>query len=390
VRGARLLAGAVLALSAVSVIQFSSSTGAVGAASLPPIKHVWIIMLENQNYASTFGSPQDDPYLATTLPGQGALLTQYYATGHESNDNYLAIVSGQPPNPATQGDCQFFVGFPVGSVDNGVETGTGCVYPTSISNIGLQLTRHNLSWKAYEQDMGNDPEREAAACGHPTLNSRDGTQSAESGDGYASRHDPFVYFASVTNYPNYCEHRVVALGNTNGAMPKAALPGETGLVTDLKSAKTTPTYSFITPNLCRDGHDDPCKNQTGAGSSLANIDVFLQTWVPKIKQSPAYQQGGLIEVTFDESDGAQSDSSACCGETAGPASPLPGITGPGGGRIGTVLISPFVKPGTTTSEPYNHYSALATDEKLFHLPLLGEARTVTSSFGSDIFTAYRK
>jgi hypothetical protein len=173
-------------------------------------------------------------------------------------------------------------------------------------------------------------------------------------------------------------------------MPKAALPGETGLVTDLKSAKTTPTYSFITPNLCRDGHDDPCKNQTGAGSSLADIDVFLQTWVPKIKQSPAYQQGGLIEVTFDESDGAQSDSSACCGETAGPASPLPGITGPGGGRIGTVLISPFIKPGTTTSEPYNHYSTLATDEKLFHLSLLGEARTVTSSFGSDIFTAYRK
>ena len=38
---------------------------------------------------------------------------------------------------------------------------------------------------------------------------------------------------------------------------------------------------------------------------------------------------------------------------------------------------------------YNHYSTLATDEKLFGLPLLGEARTVTSTFGSDVFTAYK-
>ena len=112
--------------------------------------------------------------------------------------------------------------------------------------------------------------------------------------------------------------------------------------------------------------------------------------MPKITASAAYQHGGLIEITFDESDGAQTDATACCGETAGPASPLPGITGPGGGRIGAVLLSPFIKPGTTSAVAYNHYSTLATDEKLFGLPLLGEAKTVTSTFGSDVFTAYQK
>ena len=54
-----------------------------------------------------------------------------------------------------------------------------------------------------------------------------------------------------------------------------------------------------------------------------------------------------------------------------------------------MLLSPFITPGTTSDVAYNHYSTLATDEQLFGLPLLGEARTVTSTFGSDVFTAYK-
>jgi hypothetical protein len=125
----------------------------------------------------------------------------------------------------------------------------------------------------------------------------------------------------------------------------------------------------------------------GGASALADIDSFLSTWIPQIMASPAYRQGGLIEVTFDESSGPQSDSSSCCGELPGPLSLLPGITGPGGGRVGAVLLSPFIQPGTVSTTPYNHYSTLATDEQLLGLPRLGEARTVTSSFGADVFTA---
>ena len=61
--------------------------------------------------------------------------------------------------------------------------------------------------------MGNDPTREAAACGHPALGSVDHTQSANAGDGYATRHDPFVYFESVTTNSTYCDEHVVALGH---------------------------------------------------------------------------------------------------------------------------------------------------------------------------------
>jgi phosphatidylinositol-3-phosphatase len=379
---------AVIVMGALLV---STSPGISGASAtkkfrLPAVTHVWNIVLENEDYATTFGDPSSDPYLAVTLPSEGALLENYYATGHESNDNYISLVSGQPPNPDNQGDCQVYSGFTDSSIVKGIEDGVGCVYPPQIKTIGTQLTRKGLNWKAYEEDMGNDPSREAAVCGHPALNSVDNTQNAVEGDGYASRHDPFVYFQSVTAKSAYCDDHVIALGSPTGIMPTSALPGETGLVTDLQSVKTTPAYSFITPNLCDDGHDYPCKNQSSGASALADIDTFLHTWIPIITASPAYHQGGLIEVTFDESDGAQSDSTSCCNEVAGPASPLPGITGPGGGRIGAVLLSPFIDPGTRSTASYNHYSTLATDERLFGLERLGEARTTGAPFGADVFT----
>jgi phosphatidylinositol-3-phosphatase len=354
---------------------------------LPPVKHVFVIMLENESYATTFGNPAADPYLAKTLPGAGALLNAYYATGHESNDNYISIVSGQPPNPQNQADCQIFDDFTGADLlSDGVESGTGCVYPTAVENIGSQLSAAGLSWKAYQEDMGNDPNRETAACGHPALNSQDQTQSAEAGDGYATRHDPFVYFHSVIDNQTYCDQHVVALGSPTGAMPAAALAGETGLATDLKKIATTPAFSFITPNLCNDGHDYPCTNQPSGASALADIEAFLQTWVPLITNSPAFKKNGLLEITFDESDGPQSDSSSCCGEQPGPGdSPLPGITGPGGGLVGAVVLSPFIAPGTVSATPYNHYSSLASWETLFGLPRLADAATVPATFGSDVF-----
>jgi hypothetical protein len=354
----------------------------------PPVRHVFVIMLENQSYASTFGDPAADPYLAQTLPGEGALLSDYYGTGHESNDNYISIVSGQPPNADNQADCQIYSDF-AGAVTlpDGVETGAGCVYPSDVNNIGTQLSAKGLGWKAYEEDMGNDPNRETAACGHPALNSQDNTQSAEPGDGYATRHDPFVYFHSVIDNQTYCDRHVVALGSPTGAMPAASLAGETGLATDLKQASTTPAFSFITPNLCNDGHDYPCTSQPSGPSALADIDQFLQTWVPKITSSPAYRQNGLLEITFDESEGPTYDASSCCGEMPGPGSPLPGILGPGGGKVGAVLLSPYIKPHTVTTTPYNHYSSLASWESLFGLPRLAYAADVPATFGADVFTA---
>lgn len=348
---------------------------------------MFVIVLENKGYAATFGSPSSDPYLAKTLVGQGALLTNYYGTAHQSNANYIAMVSGQAPNPQNQSDCQVYSDW-VGTgafVSPGQAVGTGCVYPSSVQTIGNQLTAHGLTWKGYMQDMGNVPSREAPTCGRPTLGSQDQTQSAVAGDGYVSRHDPFVYFHSIIDDANYCNAHVVPLGDTGGNLPASAPKGTTGLAADLRSVKTTPNLSFIVPNVCSDGHDYPCTNQPSGSSALGNIDTFLSTWVPLIEQSPAFMQDGLLAIVFDESDGPNSDASACCDEQPGPNSPLPGIAGPGGGRTGAVLISPFIRPGTVSTEGYNHYSLLASIEQIFGLPRLGEAQTVPTTFGKDVF-----
>lgn len=353
-------------------------------ASTPAIGHVFVIVLENEGYSSTFGNPAADPYLAETLPQEGALLTQYYATGHVSNDNYIAMVSGQGPNPQNQSDCQIYDDFVgTGPLYDGQAVGTGCVYPASVPTVANQLTAKGLTWKGYMQDMGNVAGREAPVCGHPALNSQDGTQSAVAGDGYVSRHDPFVYFHSIIDDQAYCDAHVVPLGSTTGALPAGTPPGTTGLATDLASESTTPNLSFITPNVCNDGHDYPCTNQASGSSALGDIDTFLQTWVPLITNSAAYKDHGLLVITFDE--GATTDSSSCCNEQPGPDTPLPGITGIGGGRVGSILLSPLIKPGTVSATPYNHYSLLASIEDAFGLARLGYAATTSSTFGSDVF-----
>jgi len=71
---------------------------------------VFVLLLENESYGTTFGEGSAAPYLGRTLPSQGALLRQYYAIGHSSLDNYIALVSGQAPNRQTQLDCGIFSG----------------------------------------------------------------------------------------------------------------------------------------------------------------------------------------------------------------------------------------------------------------------------------------
>jgi hypothetical protein len=150
--------------------------------------------------------------------------------------------------------------------------------------------------------------------------------------------------------------------------------------------------------------------------------------IPKIEKSAAYKDGGLIAITFDEAPqtGAHADPSACCNNPIYPNLPAPstttsttatpgqtttgtapattttstttsttgtgttttgttttttttspitgGQTTPtgGGGQVGLLLISKYVKPKTEDLiDYYNHYSLLASIEDLFSLQRLG-------------------
>ena len=347
------------------------------AAGLPPIHHVFVLLLENKSYAATFGRDAAAPYLARALPASGALLTQYYAIGHASLGNYVALVSGQAPNEATQLDCPTFADFQPSAPApdaHGQLPGSGCVYPVTVKSLPDQLEAAGLTWKAYMEDMGRNPLRESATCGHVPLGRSETTQLAERSDQYAAKHDPFVYFHAIIDNPSRCNAHVVEL---------ARLPA------DLASVATTANYTFITPNLCNDGHDVECVD--GRRGGLTAIDSFLRKWVPLIEASAAFRADGLLVITFDESDGAGPEgSSACCGERPLPGAKYrPGFSGPGGGRIGAVVLSPFVKGGTVSAVPYNHYSLLRTVEAIFGLSYLGyAAEPELQAFGQDVFTAW--
>ncbi|HEV7167477.1 MAG TPA: alkaline phosphatase family protein [Micrococcaceae bacterium] len=116
------------------------------------------------------------------------------------------------------------------------------------------------------------------------------------------------------------------------------------LAGDLASVQTTPNLSYITPNLCNDGHDSPCAD--GRPGGLVSADAWLKQQVPMIMDSPAFKQDGMLVITFDEAEG----------NAAGPASGIPG--GTAGGRIGALVLSPQVRGGTSSDRLYNLLAAV--------------------------------
>ena len=113
---------------------------ATPAGAAPPVKHVFIVVMENKGYNETFGTDTKAPFLGRELPTAGALLQNYYATGHLSLDNYISMVSGQGPNPITQADCQIYQDVSPGTMGaDGQASGAGCVYPSSVKTIANQL-----------------------------------------------------------------------------------------------------------------------------------------------------------------------------------------------------------------------------------------------------------
>ena len=340
----------MLALAAVLVATVSTSSSSAAGPFGPglgpaardglgiepgKIKHVWLIILENKSYDATFTGLNNNTYLWQTLPSQGVLLKNYYGTGHFSLDNYTSMVSGQATQSDLQADCPFFDEFS-GTIDtsgslftnpnygqlvsaqgaNAAPGTNGCVYPASVQTLFNQLDAAHVSWKGYAQDLGNPdvsgPIHSAGVqyCGAPYAapgptgsTAFPNPGGANLTDQYVPKHFPFPWFDSVLQSGD-CASRIANLFD----------PGS-GLYHDLQSEKTTPAFSWISPNNCSDAHDAVCHgNNLSGGFSDPNTpnppvnytgglyasDLFLEHVIPEIEASPAFRDGGLIDVTFDE------------------------------------------------------------------------------------------
>jgi hypothetical protein len=148
---------------------------------------------------------------------------------------------------------------------------------------------------------------------------------------YAMKHNPFVYFEPIRKDPARLNRSVVPLTQLAGDLEKNGLPD----------------YSFIVPDMCDSSHD----------CGVEVTDAWLGRVAGSILQSPAFDAGSLLVLTFDEGTTGQ----GCCGRP-----PLAR-----GGKIATVLISPLVKPGVRDPTPYSHYSLLKTILRSWSLDDLG-------------------
>ncbi len=338
----------------------SRSAASAPAKKLPPIKHVFVIMLSDEPYASAFGPSSSASYLTGVLEHQGELLVRFDAVAHEELADELALLSGQGPTLETAANCPTFTEVtPTGQGPDEQVLGNGCVYPSSTQTLAGQLTAKHLTWRAYVQGI-DEPGTSAGACAHPALGSADPTaeQTASSG-AYATFRNPFVYLASV-------------VGSSQCAADDVGLSQLTG---DLAQPKRTPSFSYIVPDRCHDGNPTPCT--PGASAGMTPADAFIKQVVPEITGSKAFKESGLLVITTDEapSSGVFADSSSCCGQPLFPNAPstTPAGTPRGGGSVGALLLSPWVKGATTNEEPFNDFSLLRTIEDLFGVSHLGYA-----------------
>ncbi len=261
------------------------------AGQIPNFAHIVLIVLENHGISQVIGNAAY-PNL-NALAKQNVLLSNYFATTHPSLPNYISLVSG-----ATQkitSDC------------------TTCF--VNAPNLADEIEASGHSWKSYEEDM-------PSPCFIGDSNP------------YAQKHDPFLYFDSIRNNSDRCQKSIVPL---------------TQLSTDL-ATNQLPDFSFITPNLCDDGHN----------CSLEVADKWVGQMVSALQSSPALGKNSLIIITFDESE---SDNTTCCG-----------MGKKAGGQVMTILISPLAKQGFNDNTPYDHYSLLKTILIAWNLPDLGNTK----------------
>ena len=241
-----------------------------------------------------------------------------------------------------------------------------------MQTLADQLAAKHRTWRAYVEGLPG-ARGQGGACPLPARRSArpDGRRRAAA---YATSREPVLLLP--------LDHRVRRRARS------ANVPIER-LRADLASAARTPSFAYIAPDRCHDGDPTPCS--PGAPAGMGPADAFLARVVPSILASPAFKQDGLLVITVDEAPSAGEFARL---ERVLRAAAVPehaaGTVGADAarrrGRSGALLLSPFVKGGTTSQEPFNHFSLLRSIEDAFGLAHLGYAGLAgVKPFGAALF-----
>ncbi len=399
----------------LALLAFALSCAAVAQIGpvpkgVPHLDHVFVIMMENHGYSQILNNP-NAPFL-NAYANSANLAKNYYGVAHPSLTNYLEAVGASNFGVLSDNDpdfhntsCSTNLSTGIPNTDNPSSpnicpiagTGTDAATPlldTTNETTGLpgevnidgihsfaanpntvgitiadQFVEANRTWKSYQESLPvSGPDGVTYSDGfftnltdfskiNPQLN-----PPLSQGDVvklYASKHNPFVYFANIQagNYANIADFNK--------------------LYADLGSGKV-PNYSFIAPNQCNDQHGrgnagafcnyDPVSDGTQAGLNPALIyqgDVTVQRLVTAIHNSPAWRRGNNANiVTWDENDYSLA---------------------PNTNRVVTIVDTNYGAHHLQSAQFYTHFSLVKSIEAGFGLPCLNHACDTGVQVMSDLF-----
>jgi hypothetical protein len=292
-----LALSATAALASAPALAGNSGDGG-GRGKVPDLDHVLVVVLENHNAFTSFGSEgiignPNAPHI-TALAQKYNLASNYNGAWHPSLPNYLAMITGN------------FIGtdvvatghtYPPGSVvgisdDDSPSVATD--YPVPPANASIhrwkvqlpslagQLVSHGKDWRAYLQNI---PDAGTTLANWPGDNN--------TAKLYAVKHNPFPYVEEVQNDPAQFAKQV----------PIEQLFSDLG-------AGTAPAFSYIVPDQCRDMHGignvlAPCGgvNDTDANDVKRGDDETF--WlINGIMGSKTWSKGrNALFIVFDEGNG---------------------------------------------------------------------------------------
>lgn len=398
---------------------------------IPPMDHVWVIMMENHGYSQVLNNPAA-PF-TTKYANTANLATNYFAVAHPSLTNYLEVNGGSnfgvlddnspdwhndacSPNLATVVTNFEATATPICPIaGTGTDAATPAIdysnettgppgvnnidgkksYPADTTILGIsiadQLVAVRKSWKSYQESLPASGANKIDYSDGNFTNLTDFTElntlvtasnnanpksqlalfaSSDIVQLYAVKHNPFAYFKSTQE------------GNEvgNSLENVVGFDGPRGLFADLASGKV-PNYSFIAPNQCNDQHGrgngtefcafDPNDNGTQLGLNpglMALGDQALEKIVNAIHASPAWHEGlNAIITIWDEDDYSVS---------------------PTVNQVAAIVDTNYRAERRESKVFYTHFSLLKTLEGAFKLPCLNHACDATTSTMTDLFASF--
>jgi hypothetical protein len=387
---------------------------------VPHLDHVFVIMMENHGYAQIMNNPQ-----ASFINGYAKsvnLATNYFAVAHPSLTNYLEITGGSNFAVLSDGNADWHntkckANIVAKTVDNeaagtdvcpiagvGTDAATPLFDRTNETSgppglmevdgkltipaagnivgktIADQLTAAHLSWKSYQENLpmtgadgisssdGEYTDKTNFALIRQSKAQNPQISSTYKTNLYASKHNPFVYFAS---------------GQTPAALKNSV--GFEQLYADLASGDV-PNYALIAPNQCNDQHGrgsqgsvggfglsaycnydaDDNGTQTGLNPALIHAgDIAVEKLIHAIHASPAWKAGHTaIVLVWDENDY---------------------YNGPESNKVVLTVDTNYGSHKKTSNAFYTHFSLLKSVEAGFGLPCLNHACDAAQKVMTDLF-----